>query len=74
MAWELAQEIWEKYQVPSEVFITSQSDSPISEPWSVIVNSTADLDKKGVQDLIDLMLENSGDFTDRLIAGSFPLV
>ncbi|MDO8590791.1 MAG: methionine adenosyltransferase [bacterium] len=74
MAWELAQKIWQKFNLPSEVFITSQSDSPINEPWSVIVNSTQDLDKKAVQILINEMLQDVGGFTDRLILGEYPLV
>jgi len=73
MAWDLAQKIWQKYQIPCEVFLVSQSDVPIDQPWSVIINSTESLDKDGVQDLVNQMLSDTGKYTDRILSGDFML-
>lgn len=74
MAWDLAQKIWQKYKIPCEVFLVCQSDVPINQPWSVIINTTENLDKDGVQDLISQILINAGEYTNRILAGDFMLV
>jgi len=73
IAWELAQKIWKDYKVSSEVFITSQSDKPLSEPWSIIVNSTGELDKISIHEILEEMLADIGGFTNRIISGEYPL-
>lgn len=73
MAWDLAEKIWKMYGVPCEVFMVCQSDMPIDQPWSIIVNATVPLDRAGVQVLIDEMLSNAGSYTDRILSGSFQL-
>ena len=73
MAWDLAQKIWKKYHIPCEVFLVSQSDVPIDEPWSVIINTTQDLDRTEIQEMIDEMLSDIGAYTNRILAGEFML-
>lgn len=73
MAWELANKIWERFGTPCEVFIISQSDVPLSEPWSVTVNSVAPLDNKAVNELIDELRNDISGFTDRLVRGEYQL-
>jgi S-adenosylmethionine synthetase len=74
MAWDLAQKIWQKYKIPCEVFLICQSDVPIDQPWSVIINTAESLDNDGVQDLINQMLMDAGEYTNRILSGDFMLV
>lgn len=73
MAWELAKRIWEKFGVPCEVFIVSQSDVPLSEPWAVTVNSTQPLDEAAINGMIDELRNDIGGFTDKLVRGEYQL-
>lgn len=52
----------------------SQSDVSIDQPWSVIINTTQELDKAGVQVLINEMLSDIGKHIDRILSGDFMLV
>jgi S-adenosylmethionine synthetase len=71
MAWDLANSIWSATGVPCEVFLVSQSDVPINEPWQIIINSVSPIDKSIVQELIDAMLKQSSTYTDKILAGKY---
>jgi len=66
--------VLQKYKTPCEVFLVCQSDVPIDQPWSIIINTTESLDNDGVQDLIHKMLKDSGEYTNRILSGDFMLV
>jgi S-adenosylmethionine synthetase len=74
MAWELASKIYQRFNTPCEVFIISQSDVPLDQPWSVTVNSTEPLDNKVVQELIDEVRSDVSGFTERMVRGVYQLV
>ncbi len=73
MAWDIAQEIYQRTGSPNEVFIVSQSDKPIDEPWSVIVNSSEYLDQGAIQDIVSKIVSDVSGTTQNIINGHYDL-
>jgi S-adenosylmethionine synthetase len=73
MAWDIAREIWEQTKTPSEVFIISQSDKPIDEPWSVIVNTSKPVDPALTRDIVSKIVKNVSGTTDQILVGRYDL-
>ncbi|MBA3788889.1 hypothetical protein H0X32_00645 [Patescibacteria group bacterium] len=73
MAWDIAQEIYNKTGTPNEVFIISQTDKPIDEPWSVIVNSVESIDTVLVQYIISEIITDVSGATKNIINGRYDL-
>lgn len=73
-AWELANNIWVQQQVPCEVFIASQIDRPLNDPWVVIINSGKEIDKKGAGKLVLSTLANLSRVTDKILLQAYPFV
>lgn len=73
-ALDIANKIWEQQHIPCEVYITSQMDRPLDDPWVVVINSTKDLDAKKAEKLAHDILMNLSDVTNNLLEGKYPLV
>jgi S-adenosylmethionine synthetase len=73
-AWDIANEIWEEQNVPNEVFIVSQIDRPLDDPWSVVINSTTNLDEAKAKEVAERILGNLKSVTSNLLQGKYPLV
>lgn len=73
MAWDIAQELWRQTKTPAEVFIVSQSDKPIDEPWSVLVNSTKPIDPSLVNQIAERIITDVRGTTDKILAGAYDL-
>ena len=72
-AWDLANRIWETYKTPCEVFIISQIDRPLDDPWTVIVNSEQPLPQKEIDDIAMKILTNPRNLTNNILDGKYPL-
>jgi S-adenosylmethionine synthetase len=73
IAWELANKIWEKFETHCEVYVASQTDRPLDDPWMVVIRSGKKLDQDVVNKIVYAMLKNIASFTDRILKGKFPL-
>ena len=73
-AWDIANKIWQQQQVPCEVYIASQIDRPLNDPWVVVINSTSDLDMVSARALTHETLSHLSGVTDGLLEGKYPLV
>lgn len=73
-AWDIAQKIWEKQKIPCEVFIASQIDRPLDDPWVVIINSTSVIDVKIAEMISKQILGNLAQVTNNLLDGKYSLV
>jgi S-adenosylmethionine synthetase len=74
MAWEIAQHVWETYGVQCEVFILSQIDRPLEDPWKIIVKSANPIDTSSVLQIISGLLSNLESLTTKILEGGYPLV
>lgn len=73
-AWDIANTIWTSHAIPSEVYIVSQIDRPLDEPWVVIVNTPAPFDKSTIETAVASVLADIGGITRRILNGAYPLV
>ncbi len=73
-AWDIAQKIWESQKIPCEVFITSQIDRPLDDPWSVIINSVEKIDNVSAGKVSRKILGNLTQVTNNILDGKYPLV
>jgi S-adenosylmethionine synthetase len=73
-ALDIANRIWKELGVPSEVFITSQIDRPLDDPWTVIINSTDIIDNAKAESIARDVLSNLPQVTNNLLEGKYPLV
>ncbi len=73
-ALDIANEIWKNQKIPVEVFISSQIDRPIDDPWVVAINSTDMIDSEKAEWVSKEILANLSRVTEKLIKGHYPLV
>jgi S-adenosylmethionine synthetase len=73
-ALDIANKIWKQQNVPSEVFITSQIDRPLDDPWTVIINSTGNIDRTKAENVARDVLSKLSQVTQNLLDGTYPLV
>lgn len=73
-ALDIANKIWEEQKVPSEVYITSQIDRPLDDPWVVVINSTKEIDMVKAEESARSILGNLPQVTKNLLDGKYPLV
>lgn len=73
-AWDIAQKIWEEQKVPCEVFITSQIDRPLDDPWVVVINSINSINVKSAEKISKDILNNFLKITNNILDGKYPLV
>lgn len=74
MAWELARKIWELWQVPSEVYIVSQSDQPIDNPWNITINAGRKIDIDSLRLLVEEYVSDVNAVTNQMVTGDIKLV
>lgn len=73
-AWDIAQSISKEQGVASEVFIVSQIDRSLVDPWSVIVRTYGRADERRVGEICSHVLTSLEQVTQRLLQGHYPLV
>lgn len=73
-AWEIATKISNQQRVPCEVFIISQIDRPLDDPWKVVINSVTPLDTSITKNIYEDVLGNLSELTRKLLEGKYPLV
>lgn len=73
-AWDIANRIWNDLYVPCEVFVASQIDRPLDDPWMVVVRSFGDAPDDSVQSIVEESLADIREITDKILSGTYPLV
>lgn len=73
-AWDIANAIWMQQKAPCEVYIASQIDRPMDDPWVVTINSLGDIDAVEAEKATNNVLKNLSQVTKRLLDGQYPLV
>jgi S-adenosylmethionine synthetase len=73
-SWDIAQEIWEEQKIPCEVYIASQIDRPLDDPWVVIINSTKEIDINKAEQTAKRILGSLPQVTNNILEGQYPLV
>ncbi|MFL6846329.1 MAG: methionine adenosyltransferase [Allosphingosinicella sp.] len=73
-AWEIAERLWLECGQPSEVFVVSQIDRPVDDPWAIIVNTVSGLDQDRLSKICSDVLGNIGRITQGLLDARYPLV
>jgi len=73
-SWDIAQEIWKEQKIPCEVYIASQIDRPLDDPWVVIINSTKEIDVSKADQIAKRILGSLPQVTNNILEGKYPLV
>ena len=66
-AWEIAERLWLECGQPSEVFVVSQIDRPVDDPWAIIVNTVNQVDQNQLSQICSDVLGNIGRITQGLL-------
>ncbi|MEX0806256.1 MAG: methionine adenosyltransferase [Patescibacteria group bacterium] len=70
-AFDLANKIYEKFDIPTEVFLISQSGRDLLDPWIVLVNVPADFkDVSRLEELVKSQVRNIPTITARVLEGN----
>lgn len=72
-AWEIAKRLWNEQGVPSEVFIVSQIDRPIDDPWAVVINSNGAIDRVEAERVAQEVIVNMRHITKGFLERKYPL-
>lgn len=73
-AWDIAQKIWEEQKIPCEIYIASQIDRPLDDPWIVIINSTKEINVVAAEQVTKKILGSLPQITNNILDGKYPLV
>jgi S-adenosylmethionine synthetase len=73
-ALDIANKIFEQQNVPCEVFIISQIDRPLDDPWFVVINATEIIDIEKAEEIVKEILSGLRDVTDNLLENKYLLV
>ncbi len=73
-ALDIANEIWRQLKVPAEVYISSQIDRPLNDPWVIVINSNDKLDKVKAEEIARKIISNLSGVTENILNGKYPLV
>lgn len=73
-AWDIAQKIWKKLGVPCEVYIASQIDRPLDDPWMVTINTEKLVDESEINKIIAESLGDTKAITAHFLKGEIALV
>jgi S-adenosylmethionine synthetase len=72
-AWDIANSIWEKLGIASEVFIISQIDRPLIDPWKIIINCTAnEISNKKIKEITLGIISDTNNITSNILEGKYP--
>lgn len=72
-AWEIAAKIWIEMKVACEVFILSQIDRPLNDPWQIIVKTNHKVDDLKASRIVEETLSNLSIVTNRFLDGYYTL-
>jgi S-adenosylmethionine synthetase len=72
-AWDIAQRVWAELEVPSEVFVVSQMDRPLNDPWLVTVRCYGRPSKEEVRSIVEQTVTDVKGLTTRILSGFYPL-
>lgn len=74
-AWDIANAIWEEVRIPSEVYIASQMDRPLDDPWIAIVRCFGGTSRevRQIRTIVEGTLSDIRGITVKLLAGYYPL-
>lgn len=73
VAWDIANKIYNKMNSACEVFILSQIDRPLDDPWKIIVNTKSNVDREASLKIIEEILSNIPEITNKLLQGFYKL-
>ena len=73
-AWDIANKIYNELGIHSEIYIASQIDRPLNDPWTIVVNSISNVDQEAIEKIIDDIINNLNQVTLNMINGQYPLV
>ena len=73
-SWDIANKIWQEQGIPCEVFIASQIDRPVDDPWVIVINSTKEIDINKAEKAVKDILGNVSKITSNIMDGKYPLV
>ncbi|MEO6731298.1 MAG: methionine adenosyltransferase [Ferruginibacter sp.] len=73
VAWEIANEVYKETNIPCEVFVLSQIDRPLDDPWKIIISYAQKIDEAIAVSIVEKMLSNIKDITQKLLLGLYPL-
>lgn len=73
-SWDIAQKIWDEQKIYCEVYIISQIDRPLDDPWVVVINSTKEIDVGLAEQSAKKILSSLPQVTNNLLEGKYPLV
>lgn len=71
-AWEVANRVWGKLGVPCEVFLASQMDRPLDDPWTAVVRVFGDASASQIELIVNEVTSDIQGLTDRILEGRFP--
>lgn len=71
---DIASRIWEDQGIPCEVYIASQIDRPLNDPWVVTINSVEKIDIEKAEKVVRDVLSNLIEITNKLVDGKYSLV
>ncbi|MDR3548564.1 MAG: methionine adenosyltransferase [Candidatus Pacebacteria bacterium] len=74
VAWDIANAIWMQHKAPCEVYIASQIDRPMDDPWVIVINTASEIDAGCAEKITGDVLNNLSQVTAKLLNGEYPLV
>jgi S-adenosylmethionine synthetase len=72
-AWEIASKIWTELEVACEVFILSQIDRPLDDPWQIFIKTNDKVDNTKASRIAEEILSNFSSVTNRFLDGYYTL-
>src|SRR5207248_1171997 len=57
-AWDIANKVWAELRVPCEVFVASQMDQPLDDPWTAVVRCSGDTSVEAVEAIARTVLSD----------------
>lgn len=73
MAWDIAQELYGRFEVANDVTIMSQIDRPIADPWHVAIRSDAPLPADEVRRIVAQVTQQPAKTTEKFLAARYPI-
>jgi S-adenosylmethionine synthetase len=74
VAWDIANAIWTSQCVPCEVYIVSQIDRALDDPWVAVINAPETLDRADAEKVARELIGDIRGITRRILEAKYPLV
>jgi S-adenosylmethionine synthetase len=71
---EIANRVWLETSIPCEVFVASQMDRPLRDPWTTVVKLFGPASELHVRQVVDEVLSDIEGLTDRILQGKHVLM